>query len=194
LGTDQINSNWTFLALVFVTQRNQTNYFDRMTIFEKINLWEAIFNGLSFVAATLAAYLAFRIGKKQNEINAQALAITNFVEIFLMPMQTVVTDVVDANKKEIKWNVLIKNVSSYPIYLNDFTLNGIKHDIGNSAIPNNSDSWYGIPLTEETLKRTEFSLLVSFEDYLGRKYQTEGFGVFDGMMWQIKSKKRIEIC
>ncbi len=164
-----------------------------MTTIEKINLWQTIFTGFSFAAVVVAAYLAFRIGKKQNEINAQALAITNFVEIFLMPSQTIVSNITNPDQRDIKWSILIKNVSSYPIYLNDFTLNGIKHDIGNSAIPNNSDSWYGVPLSDEVLKRGEFSILVTFEDYLGKRYQAEGFGVFDGTIWQIKSKKRVEL-
>lgn len=164
-----------------------------MVTSEIINLWQTIFTGGAFIAAVFATILAYRIGRKQNDINEKVLNISNFVEVFLMPQQIVLQDANDQSKKTIKWNVLVKNVSSYPIYLNDFTLNGIKQDIGSSAIPNNSDSWYGVPILDDVQNRGEFSLLVTFEDYLGKKYQTEGFGRFDGSGWQIKSKKRTEL-
>lgn len=156
-------------------------------------MWQTIFTGAAIIAAAFATFLAYRIGKKQNEINEKALIISNFVEVFLMPQQVVLPDKDDQSRQIIKWQVIIKNVSSYPIYLNDFTLNGIKQDIGSSAIPNNSDNWYAVPILEDVQKRGEFSLIISFEDYLGKKYQAEGFGKFDGVSWQIKSKKRIEI-
>lgn len=164
-----------------------------MTNLERINLWQTIFTGAAFIGAMLAALFAYRIGKKQNKINEQALNISNFVEIFFMPQQVITQNKDNPEIKSIKWDILIKNVSSYPIYLNDFTLNGVKQDIGSSAIPNNPDSWYGLPIADDAQKKGDFSLLVSFEDYLGHKYQTEGFGNFNGYSWDIKSKKRIEV-
>ena len=153
---------------------------------------DQIVNLLTFLATVLAAYFAWRIGVRQNQINERALSISDFVEIFLMPQQVIFREEGDESKTVIKWNILIKNVSSYPIYLNSFTLNGIKHDVGSSAIPNNSDSWYAAPIPED-LQKKGFSIEVFFEDYLGQKYQTDGFGSFDGTWWQIKSKKRIKI-
>jgi len=164
-----------------------------MTNLEKISLWQVMFTGATFLAAVFAAFFAYLIGKKQNEINEKALSITNFVEIFLMPSYTEIRDK-EGKVLEIKWSVLIKNASSYPIYLNSFSLNGIKHNIGSNAIPNNPDSWYGVPIPKDVQEKKELSLLVSFEDYLGKQYQSEGFGDFDGVTWQIKSKKRIEAC
>lgn len=154
---------------------------------------DQIFVGLTFVTTALAAYFAWRIGVRQNEINEKALKISDFVEIFLMPQQVILQDQNGQLNKIIKWNVLINNVSAYPIYLNDFTLNGIKQDIGSSAIPNNSDNWYAVPIPEEVQKLKNFSLVVTFEDYLGQRYAGEGFGVFDGASWQIKSKKRVKL-
>lgn len=154
---------------------------------------DEVFNGLTFLATSLAAFFAWRIGVRQNKINEQALNISDFVEIFLMPQQVILQDQTDQSKKIIRWNVLIKNASSYPIYLNEFTLNGIKQDIGSSAMPNNSDSWYALPIPEDVQAKKEFFLIVFFEDYLGKKYQTEGFGIFDGISWCIKSKKRIKL-
>jgi len=159
---------------------------NNMTIDQIVNL-------LTLLATVLAVYFAWRIGVRQNQINERALSISDFVEIFLMPQQVILQDQSNESKTFIKWNILIKNVSSYPIYLNNFTLNGIKQDIGSSAIPSNSDSWYAVPILEDVQKRGNFSLVVSFEDYLGQKYQTEGYGIFDGTSWQIKSKKRIKI-
>lgn len=160
---------------------------------EIINSWQTIFTGLAFIAASVAAYFSYSIGTKQNEINERSLNISNFVEIFLMPQQVILQDPDDKSKTTIIWNVLIKNVSSYPIYLNDFTLNGIKQDIGSSAIPNDFNSWYAIPIPNDVQTKGEFSLTVFFEDYLRKRYQAEGFGKFNGVSWSIRSKKRIEL-
>lgn len=156
-----------------------------MTILETINLWQMIFIGIAAVAAIVAVFLAYRIGKKQIEI-------TNFVEVFLMPQQ-VTFKKIDSEETQLNWNILVKNVSSYPIYLNTFTLNGLKQDVGSTAIPHNPDSWFGIPIPKDVQVKGEFSLTVEFEDYLGKKYQSEGYGKFDGMSWHIRSKKRILI-
>ena len=164
-----------------------------MIISEIIDLVQIIVSILALLVASMTAYFAYRIGKRQNEINATSLSITNFVEIFLMPQQVIVQEQGDSTKQTITWKILIKNVSAYPIYLNGFILNGIKYDIGNSAIPNQPDSWYSVPITKDIQLREEFSLTVLFEDYLGRRYSAEGFGRFDGVSWLIRSKKRVEI-
>ena len=144
-----------------------------------------IFTGVAAMAAIIAAILAYRIGKRQIEI-------TNFVEVFLMPQQ-ITFKKIDSEETQIKWSVLVKNVGAYPIYLNNFTLSGLKQDIGSTAVPNNPDSWYGIPIPKDVQEKCEFSLIVEFEDYLGKKYRTEGFGKFDGMSWYVQSKKRVLI-
>lgn len=152
---------------------------------------DKIISGLTLITTALAAYFAWRIGVRQNKINEQALKISDFVEIFLMPQQVILQDSNNQSQQIIKWNILVKNVSSYPIYLNDFTLNDLKHEIGNTAIPNNSDSWYCIPISEDIQNKKEFSLVIYFEDYLGKKYLGEGVGVYNGISWEIKSKKRV---
>src|SRR5258708_6095913 len=139
-----------------------------------MELLQTIFLGLTLIAAVY-------IGQKQNEINETALKISNFSEVFLMPQR-----LLDENNKIVGWNVLIKNASAYPIYVNSYTLNGIKTDLGSSAIPNDSNSWYALVIPPDIQSKKEFSLLVSFEDYLGNKYQTEGFGKFEGG-WNIHS-------
>ena len=148
---------------------------------ENINLFQMIFTGIAAIAAIVAAILAYRIGKKQIEI-------TNFVEIFLMPQA-----IVNEDKLITSWKVLVKNVSSYPVYLNSYNLNGIKEDIGSTPIPNNTDSWYGIPITKDVQENGRLSLVIKFEDYLGRKYEAEGFGKYEGNGWNIHQKKRIEV-
>lgn len=156
-----------------------------MTTLEIISLWQVIFTGIAVIAAIAAAVLAYKIGKRQIEI-------ANFVEVFLMPQQ-ITFKRVDSEETKIKWNILVKNVSSYPIYLNSFTLNGLKQDVGSTAIPHNPDSWYVIPIVEDVQNKGEFLLMVEFEDYLRKKYQSEGSGKFDGMSWNINSKKRVLI-
>ena len=156
-----------------------------MNTLEQINLGQTIFTGIGAIAAIMAAVLAYRIGKKQTEI-------VDFVEIFLLPKQIAIMNH-DNTVKEIRWNAIIQNASSYPIYLTSFELNGIKHEIGNSVIPNNPDCWYGVPIPKDVQDKAEFSLLVKFYDYLGRKYQGESSGSFDGTVWNLKSKEKVLI-
>lgn len=162
-----------------------------MTLIEKLNLWQTIFTALGVMAAFVAAILAYRIGKCQNSINELALKISDFSEIFFMPQVVSVR-----NEKGIEkissYNILVKNISSYPIYLNSYILNEVKTTIGASALPNNSDSWYVIPIPKEVQDTNKFSLEVEFETYLGKKYKTLGNGIFKSG-WGINSTKKIEI-
>lgn len=152
---------------------------------ETINLWQMIFTGIAAIAAIVAAVLAYRIGKKQIEI-------TNFVELFLMPQQ-ITFKKVDSEETQIAWTILVKNVSSYPVYLNSYTLSGVKEDIGNTPIPHNPNSWYTIPITKNVQDVGKLSLIIEFEDYLGKKYKSEGFGKYEGSGWNIHQTKRVEI-
>lgn len=142
------------------------------------------------IAAIVAAILALRIGKKQNEINQRSLDIKNFVETFVMPQQVIAQDE-SGNKKISHWNLLIKNASSYPIYLKSFTLNGIRQAVGSSVIPNFGENWYAVPISNTAQDGCNLSLEVEFEDYLDNRYTSKHSGIFDGMTWQIRSEKRI---
>lgn len=155
-------------------------------------MWNTIFSGVAAFATVVAAVAAIGIGIRQNQINERSLAISNFVEVFLMPQQEQVVDT-EGKVRSINWKLLVKNVSAYPIYLNAFTINGVKHDIGNTALPNNSESWYGIPIDSNVQGQQKFSIEILFEDYQGKRYSTEGFGVFNGQNWDVKSKKRVEL-
>lgn len=163
-----------------------------MTTIEKINFWQSVFTALAVAVAGLAAWLAYSIGKRQNQINEMALNIAQFTEVFLMPQQVLARSG-EAYHELIRWNILIKNVSSHPIYLNSFTLNDTEQDIGMNAIPNNENSWYAIPIAEDIQREGRFAITVKFENYQGKKFKAEGSGIFDGFWWQIKSSKREEI-
>ena len=156
-----------------------------MTITEKISIWQTVFSRLTFLATLLVGFWAWRIGKRQNQIS-------NFVEIFIMPQQVLGEDE-NGNQKLLYWNLLIKNASSFPVYLNKFSLNGVSHQIGSSAIPSNSDGWHAIPISSDVQKKEELSLDVEFEDYLGKRYKTASYGEFRNNTWNIKSEKRIKI-
>jgi hypothetical protein len=93
---------------------------------------------------------------------------------------------------EISHKVLIKNASSYPIYLNFYTLNGVKSEVGSSIIPVSSENWFGVPIPKEVEKNTKLYLSVNFEDYIGNKYLAECYGTYTGE-WGISSSKRTEI-
>jgi len=163
-----------------------------MNKMDTLQLLQTIFLGVTFVLGIITTVLVYKIGVTQNIINEKALSISDFAEVFLMP-QTLVSKMSDGSEKATGWNILIKNVSAYPIYLNSYVLNGTKYDIGNSAIPNNSDSWFSVPIPEDVQKNKSFSLVVNFEDYQGNKYQTEGFGQFNVGGWSIKSYRRVLI-
>jgi len=151
-----------------------------------IQIIQTFFTGVIMVAAILAVGVAFNIGQKQNEINSQALKLQDFAEVFFMDQR--ITD--ETTKETLGWNLLVKNVSSYPVYINRYTINGTKEEVGSSVIPNNIDSWYRIPIPKDA---TEFSVSIEFEDYRGIKYKTEGNGVFKGSGWSIHSTRRVEL-
>ncbi len=162
-----------------------------MTITDKILLWQTVATFLTFGAAGIATYLAWRIGRRQNEINKQSLDIQNFVETFVMPQQVIGQDE-HGIQKILYWNLLVKNASSYPIYLNRFVLSGVAHLINNSVIPTGGDNWYAIPVPQDAQQKGELSLELEFEDYLGNKYLSRHYGKFENLFWQIHSEKRIK--
>lgn len=178
---------WAFCMFKKSTKEARDLNMNKMDTFQ---ILQTVFIGFGLVVSIITTVLVWRIGIIQNSINQQALSISDFAEIFLMP-QTITQKMSDNSDKVVGYNILIKNVSAYPIYLNSYTLNGTKHDVGNSAIPNNSDSWFVVPIPTDIQTKKEFSIVVDFEDYQGKKYQAEGFGLFDGNGWGIKSKKRV---
>jgi hypothetical protein len=145
---------------------------------------------INVFAVLVVGFLAWRIGRRQNKINEISLSITNFVEIFVMPQQVILQDK-DTEKKSYYWNLLVKNASSYPIYLNRFTLNGVSHLIGNSVVPVGGDNWYAVPVPGDVQSKGELSLDVEYEDYLGNIYKGKHYGVFGNGNWQIKSEKSV---
>lgn len=132
--------------------------------------------------------LAYSIGLKQNEINQRSLKLNDYADVFLMP-QTLQ----DNNKNVVGWNILIKNASAYPVYLNKYIINGAVFNVGTSMIPANSGDWYQVPVTKDIQEKKYFSISIFFEDYSGRKYQTEGVGEFNGSAWGVKTQKRQEL-
>jgi hypothetical protein len=87
-----------------------------------IYIWQTVAMYLTFVTALVASILAWRIGKKQNIINEHLLHVSDFAEAFVMPQQVITQDA-PGNPVHIQNNLLVKNASSFPIYLNIFTLN-----------------------------------------------------------------------
>ncbi|MHB0865480.1 MAG: hypothetical protein ACYC1Y_01065 [Minisyncoccota bacterium] len=161
-----------------------------------INLFQTVFpdaqtffTGLGVGVALIATILAYRVGRKQNEINIRALGLQDFAEVFLMPQQ-VVWQVANSDEQKFAWNLLIKNTSSYPIYIHKYIFNDKENEVGGSVVPNRSDDWYVVPIPEET---KEFSISIEFEDHQGRKYMTEGDGKFNGKGWSINSKRRVDL-
>src|SRR5258708_3890660 len=123
-----------------------------MKSMDLINFLQMTFTGAIMCATVTAAIAAIYIGVVQNGISNESLKINNFVEVFMMPQ--VVTN---ATNEVIGWKVLIKNVSSYPIYLSSYELNGVKTDIGNTPIPNDSGSWYAVPIPPDVQSKGQFS-------------------------------------
>jgi len=146
---------------------------------------------INVFAVLVVGFLAWRIGRRQNKINEISLSITNFVEIFVMPQQVILKDQDNPEKASHYWNLLVKNASSYPVYLNRFTLNGVSHLIGSSVVPVGSDNWYAIPVSKDVQDKKELSLDVEYEDYLGNIYRGKHYGVFENGNWQIKSEKSV---
>ncbi len=152
---------------------------------DHLQILQTIFTGFAVVVAIVAVALAYSVGKKQNEINAQVLGIQDFAEIFLMPQH-----VIDSNQQHVGWNLLIKNASSYPIYMNKYTLNDQVTLVGSSVVPTHSDSWYTVPIPKDV---SEFKISVEFQDHRGKKYITEGNGKLQSSGWSIHSTPRVNV-
>ena len=154
-----------------------------------LQLLQTIFTGLTVVIAIIAVIFAYKIGQRQNEINVQVLRLQDFAEVFLMPQQVVWKDT-ESDKQKFRWNLLVKNASSYPIYMNKYIFNDVEKDVGSTVIPKNSDNWYAISIPENTNK---FSIVIEYEDHRGLKYKTGGTGVFQEKSWSIHSTRRVEL-
>jgi len=152
------------------------------------NIWTVIFTGVIALFTAIGAIAVIWVGILANGINTTSLGISNFVEVFLMPQS-----VTDSSGKVLGWNILIKNASAYPVYLISYSLNGVKTDLGSTPIPNNPDSWYGVPISQDIQAKGQFSITIDFEDYLGKKYESEGFGKLENGGWNIHQNKRIQL-
>lgn len=159
---------------------------------QKILIWQTVVMFLTFFAALITTYLAWRIGKRQNEINERSLSIQDFVETFVMPQQVLAKDD-KGNDYLAYYNLLVKNASSYPVYLNSFSLNGVFHSVGSSVLPTGTENWYAIPIPKNIQENGELILELNYEDYLKRKYQSNHKGVVENMTWQIRSEKSLHI-
>lgn len=156
---------------------------------DKLALLNTIFSGFTVVVAVVAVVAAYRVGLKQNEITANALGIQDFAEVFLMPQQ-VLSEGPNREKKLIGWNLLVKNASSYPVYIDKYIFNGAETVVGGSVVPTHSDSWYVVPIPNGA---TEFTVSIDFADHRGNKYRTEGRGSLIGDGWSIHSVRRINL-
>lgn len=118
---------------------------------------------LMFTAVFIAWYSieTSKLAKEMKRTNS----IQDFIDVFVMPQQVVFQDEGGTNKIY-KWNLLIKNASSYPIYLNRFSLNGVAHLVGSSVIPTGGDNWYAIPIPKDVQEKKELSLEVEFVVYM----------------------------
>ena len=154
-----------------------------------IQILNTVFSGFTIIVALVAVVAAYKVGLKQNEITSQALGIQDFAEVFMMPQQVVGKDA-EGKEKHLGWNLLVKNSSSYPIYIDKYIFNTKETIVGGSVIPTHSDSWYNVPIPVDV---TEFTVSIDFSDHRGNKYRTEGRGSLIGMGWSIHSVRRIEI-
>jgi hypothetical protein len=155
---------------------------DPYLVWQTYGIWAAT------VAAGIAAFLAYKIGNKQNIINERALKISDFVELFFMPQQ-----VIDPKtNRVIGHNILVKNASSYPVYINGFTLNDEVRSTGFTCIPSGENNWFMISINDEIKQQKHIKLTVEFEDYMGNKYTSKTEGDFDDLMLWLHSKKRIQ--
>lgn len=149
---------------------------------KNMEIIQTIFSGLGLLVSILTIYLLYRVGKRQNEINETALKLTDFAEVFLCPQSLGVNS-----------NILIKNASAYPIYLNSYILNGEETEVKGSPIPTGQTNWYQVEIPVKIQVQREFSLIIKFEDYQGNKYQALGFGIFTPDWWNVRSQKSTPI-
>jgi len=138
--------------------------------------WPTIFLAITAGAAVIGALSAVIIGVQQVTVAARK----NYTEIFVRPYADGVANL-----------IIVRNASSYPIYITRYIINGIATDTGSTAVPNDTDSWYKAAVPQSAIDSEKFTLTVYFEDYSGKKYSAESSGNLVGGNWSIHSKKRI---
>ncbi len=149
-----------------------------------LGVLQIVFTAIAGISALVAAVFAYKIGTTQNGI----LALQDYAEVFLMPQ-----NIIDSQQNIVGWNILIKNASAYPIYISSYVLNGVEDRVGGSVVPNNSDNWYTVPITSDIKQRGQFSIKIYYDDYKGKKYETDGFGTLNGNAWKVTTTKRISL-
>ena len=111
------------------------------------------------------AYLAWLIGKKQNEINERALRINDYIGVVLNPNIN--------NTTQIQNGFNIQNVGVYPVYLESYTVADTETSWGETMLPPRQDVFYTIPLSASMgCQIGDFTITIKFNDGAGKRYQT----------------------
>ncbi len=153
-------------------------------LLERIQKFDPLFQLMVVVASAIGIYLAYKIGVQQNEINRRAVQIQDFVEVFVYPAQ------LQSDAKEApRFNLNVVNVSTRPVYLNSYVLNGQREQMGGGALPNVGDHWYAVPIPSMVQASGTMDLKIEFEDYLGQHFSSHHTGVYQPSGWKIMSEK-----
>lgn len=173
-------SGLALLILSFVLQLFNEIKFDE-------NVFKDILSTFQLLATILIGYFAYKITYQQTEINRKMLEIHDYVEIFVMPRMINNGVGEPISKKVAQYELLIKNASYYPIYLQKYNLNGEEKNIGSCVIPNGGDHWYGVIVSSEI---SNLELDLYYEDYMGKRYKTKVKGSKSDNGWHIWNNKK----
>lgn len=112
------------------------------------------------MVATLAAYFAWSIGKRQNEINEALKNIEDSVEVF---------GYCRLSSDEKTWFFSLMNVGKLQLYLYQYEINSIKTDISDALIPANQqqNAWFNIKLPNVEIGHV-VTLKLRLKDQLNR--------------------------
>jgi hypothetical protein len=150
-------------------------------------VYDRIIGIVQLFVTTVIGLFAYRVAVQQTEINNKLLQINDYVELFVVPQEIKSEVGKSIGKFLAEYKLLVKNASSYPIYLQKYILNGEEKKLNNCVVPNSDNSWYGIVVPQSIYNLT---LDLYYEDYLGKKYKTEVSGKKNDRGWEIYNNRR----
>lgn len=179
------NKKLSQLGLLFLILSYMVQLLQGMNL--NINIYNSTIDTIQLIATIILGYYAYSFSRRQTIINKRMLKIHDYVEIFVMPRVIKQDILVGGGSSYNVYTIMIKNASYYPVYLQKYILNGTEKNLGNTVIPNSSDNWHQIDISNIN---SPLNLEIHFVDYVGRKYKTFADGTKNGENWSIKNQKK----
>ncbi len=149
-----------------------------LTLLGWLNLNQDLAQWMTVVILIITAYLAYRIGIKQNSINELIEKIEDSAEVFAYAAK-------GNNPNLTIWVLLVTNVGKVQMYMKRYTVETLTPmDVNNALIPagQQQNAWYQIVLPPMAVN-TICNISLELEDHVGRMWESSIDATFFGSGW-----------